>query len=147
VCSATMVDFEGARNVVPGGFEINVNFRFGPDRSRSEAVAWLTALVNESLGLAAIEAGDVTIEITDLCPSGRVCVDNPLLASLREAAGDGLPMRAKQAWTDVGRLSEMGLDALNFGPGTGSQAHQVGEWCSRARLEQARLVMEQWLFA
>ncbi len=147
VCSATMVSYEGARNVIPGGFEINVNFRFAPDRSRSEAVAWLTTLVNENVGLAAIEAGDVTIEITDLCPSGRVCGQNPLLATLREAAGEGLPTRAKQAWTDVGRLSEMGLDALNFGPGSGSQAHQVGEWCSRTRLEDARRVMEQWLFA
>jgi len=145
VCSATMIEYDGARNVVPGGCDVNVNFRFGPDRSREEAVAWLTTLVADTVGAEAVQHGDVTVVVTDLCPSGRVCLDNPLLQELRAAVPEGTAMRAKQAWTDVGRLSEMGIDALNFGPGSGSQAHQVGEYCLRKTLESARGVMESWL--
>jgi succinyl-diaminopimelate desuccinylase len=145
VCLATMLDYEGARNVVPGQLDVNVNFRFGPDRSRSEAVAWLTAFVHNAMGAEAVSKGDVTITVTDLCPSGRVCADNPLLATLREAAGGDKSLRAKQAWTDVGRLSEMGIEAINFGPGSGSQAHQVGEFCLRSNLEASRVAMEAWL--
>ncbi|MDJ0521312.1 MAG: succinyl-diaminopimelate desuccinylase [Planctomycetota bacterium] len=147
VCSATMVDYDGARNVIPGRFDLNLNFRFGPDRSRSEALAWIAEQVREAVGAHAIDEGAVTIEITDICPSGRVCNDNPLFRSLAETAGPSAETRAKQAWTDVGRLSEMGLDAINFGPGSGSQAHQAGEWCSRANLEAARTLLEGWIFA
>ena len=146
VCSATMIEYEGARNVIPGACEVNVNFRFAPDRSRSEALAWVAELVREAVGEAPIEAGDVTIAITDFCPAGRVCSDNPTFQSLRDTADTAAGVRAKQAWTDVGRLSEMGIDAINFGPGSGSQAHQAGEWCSRTRLEAARVLLEGWLF-
>ena len=146
VCSATMVEFEGARNVIPGSFMINVNFRFGPDRSRSEAIAWITKLVHDSMGTDAIDEGLVTVEIRDVCPSGRVCDDNPLLDELKATIGDDVIVRAKQAWTDVGRLSELGMDAMNFGPGSGAQAHQVGEWCDRAQLAESRAILGRWLF-
>lgn len=147
VASATMVGYEGARNVVPGRCEVNVNFRFGPDRTRTEAVGWLTGFVRAAVGGDAIEDGSVTLEIRDLCPSGRVCDDNPWVRRLQATLSPGLGVRAKQAWTDVGRLSERGWDAINFGPGSGSQAHQVGEWCSRERLAQAETLLYAWLWA
>ncbi len=146
VCSATMAEFEGARNVIPGSFLLNVNFRFAPDRSSSEAIAWMAEQVREAVGAEAIDQGEVTIEITDVCPSGRVCHENEHLLALKDVAAEGSETRAKQAWTDVGRLSELGIDAMNFGPGSGSQAHQVGEWCSRETLEAGRVLMERWLF-
>lgn len=146
VCSATMIDFEGARNVVPGRCDVNVNFRFAPDRSRSEAMAWLVGFVTDAVGQEAIARGVVTVDFRDICPSGRVCADNAHLASLRAVAGGGAEVRAKQAWTDVGRLSEMGIDAINYGPGSPSQAHQAGEWCLRENLERARRVTTTWLF-
>ena len=141
VCSATMCAYEGARNVIPGRFSVNLNFRFGPDRSADEAVAWVHDLVRTHVG------DEAQVEVTDLCPSGRVCGSNALLARLESAAGDGVVRRAKQAWTDVGRLSALGIDAVNFGPGSGSQAHQVGEWCSRANLADAQRALEQLLWA
>jgi succinyl-diaminopimelate desuccinylase len=147
VCSVTMLDYDGARNVIPGRFEVNVNYRFAPDRSGEEAGAWLAGLVRDAVGAEALDRGDVTIEVTDLCPSGRVCTDNPVFQSLAEAAGPGTETRAKQAWTDVGRLSTMGIDAINFGPGSPSQAHQAGEHCVRSHLEEARQLMERWLWA
>lgn len=146
VISATMLHFEGARNVVPGACTVNLNFRFGPDRESDEACAYVEALVRDAVGDALLQQGLVTFEHTDLCPSGKVCGDNELLMELEQAAGGALERAAKQAWTDVGRLSQYGLDAINFGPGSTSQAHQVGEWAERAKLEQARVLLERWLF-
>lgn len=146
VCSATMVAYQGARNVIPGRFELNVNVRFAPHRTGTEAGDWLAALVRESVGAEAMERGEVTVQVTDVCPSGRVCADNELFRSLREAAGPDAETRAKQAWTDVGRLSTMGIDAVNFGPGSPAQAHQAGEHCLRAHLEEARRLLERWLW-
>ena len=86
------------------------------------------------------------MDFHDLCPSGRVCKGNALLHSLQDAAGGGLETVAKQAWTDVGRLSNLGLDAVNFGPGLTAQAHQQGEYASRRLLEEARQLLEAWIF-
>jgi succinyl-diaminopimelate desuccinylase len=146
VISATMLDYEGARNVVPGSCTVNLNFRFGPDREMDEACAYVEELIAEAIGEEWIREELVTWEHTDICPSGKVCGDNELLTELETAAGDKLERAAKQAWTDVGRLSQYGLDAINFGPGTTAQAHQVGEWAERSKLEEARILLESWLF-
>jgi succinyl-diaminopimelate desuccinylase len=145
VCSATKVEFEGAANVVPGSCALNLNFRFAPDREPEEAEGWVEALVREAVP-DLWRQGKVTCEVRDLCPAGRVCAENPLLASLMAAAGEGIETRAKQAWTDVGRLSNMGIDAVNFGPGLTAQAHQKGEFASRRLLAEARQTCSRWLF-
>ncbi len=145
VCSATMIDFDGARNVIPGACTLNLNFRFAPDRDSDEAVAWLADFVRDALGDAVFRE-HVEFEVLDVCPSGRVCAKNPLLSSLREVAGPSVRTVAKQAWTDVGRLSQLGIDAINFGPGHTAQAHQRGEFASRALLGEAADVLHRWIF-
>ncbi|MGE0191764.1 MAG: succinyl-diaminopimelate desuccinylase [Planctomycetota bacterium] len=145
VASATMVRYDGARNVVPGGFDLNVNLRFAPDRDSVGAQQHLEALVDEALGAEARASGQVTLEITDLAPAGRVCRDNPHVQRLEQALGADGVVRSKQAWTDVGRLASWGVDAINFGPGSGAQAHQVGEHASRARLAEAQAIVRRWL--
>ena len=145
-CSATMVEFEGARNVVPGSCTVNLNFRFAPDRDANEAIAWLEDFVTDAVGAAAIASSEVLMEITDICPAGKVCGENPHVQSLLVCATTPMELAAKQAWTDVGRLSAMGIDAVNFGPGHSAQAHQVGEYASRAKLEEALGILEKWLF-
>lgn len=47
-----------------------------------------------------------------------------------------LEVEAKQAWTDVGRLSMYGIDAVNFGPGDTAQAHQKNEYIPIENLEK-----------
>lgn len=134
VMSATMVDYRGARNVIPEQCTVNVNYRFPPGMTRDEVEHVLTELV----------AGEGGLEVQDFCPAGRVCGDNPLVTELTEAMG-GAQIRAKQAWTDVGRLSHLGLDAINWGPGTVAQAHQKGEWVSVPEIARCVEALERWL--
>lgn len=125
VMSATLAKGGRARNVVPDAFEVNVNYRFAPGKSVDEAKADVEAFV----------AGRCAVAFTDLAPSGAVCANNTYVKRL--VALTGRPAEAKQAWTDVARLSSWGLDAVNYGPGETAQAHQRGESASVAALEHA----------
>lgn len=132
--SATLIEGGVAPNVIPDRCSVNVNFRFAPGKDEEACRRDLDAVV----------AGDAEYAIHDFCPSGRVVRGNALLDELRRAAGEP-EVRAKQAWTDVGRLSQAGVDAINFGPGATSQAHQKGEWVSVAAVRGCRETMRNWL--
>lgn len=134
VLNATMVEYRGARNVIPEQCVVNVNYRFAPDKDEAAVRARLDGLIG----------GIGSYEVTDFCPAGRVCADNPLLAQL-QACDPGIEVCAKQAWTDVGRLSHLGIDAVNWGPGATSQAHQAGEWVSMTAVAHSVNVMQRWL--
>lgn len=116
VINATMCQFSGGRNIIPEEFRLNLNYRFAPGKSIEQAKRDLIEFVGE----------DAEVEFTDLSPAGRVCKDNPVLREF--ISRYGLETEAKQAWTDVGRLSEYGIDAVNFGPGDTAQAHQKNEY-------------------
>jgi succinyl-diaminopimelate desuccinylase len=118
VASITKAQGGRARNVIPDAFELNLNYRFAPGKSLETAQEDVRALVD----------GRAEIEFFDLAPSGRVCADNPHFHRLLELTA--LPAASKQAWTDVARFSEMGVDAINFGPGESAQAHQRNESAS-----------------
>ena len=135
VLSATTVGYRGARNVVPDRCTLNLNYRFAPGKDEGAVGARLREIVG----------ADATFEIVDFCPAGLVCGDNPLLTDLREVGGE-FEVRAKQAWTDVGRLSHLGIDAVNWGPGATSQAHQKGEWVAVSALRQAQETLWAWVF-
>jgi succinyl-diaminopimelate desuccinylase len=115
VMSVTLAEGGRARNVIPDRFELNVNYRFAPGRSIESAEAELRAV-----------AGDAEVLVSERAPSGRVVTDNALLRGF--LALNGNPVTAKQAWTDVARLSAAGVDAVNLGPGLSCQAHQAGEY-------------------
>ncbi len=115
VMSVTTAHGGVARNVIPGEFVMNINYRFAPDRSHDAAVARIHEVC----------APADRIEVTDLAPAGSVDTDHPLFQALIE--NTGAPLRAKQGWTDVAQLSSAGLPAVNFGPGEPSLAHKPGE--------------------
>jgi len=105
-----------AKNVVPDEFWINVNCRFAPGKSLDD----VRRAFDELLGDA-----DASYKIADFAPSGSVNLENPLL---RRFLADEMEVRPKQAWTDVARFVERGVDAANFGPGLPAQAHQPHEY-------------------
>jgi succinyl-diaminopimelate desuccinylase len=133
VMSATLATGGRARNVVPDAFEVNLNYRFAPGKSLAQAQADVEALV----------AGRCAVRFTDLAPSGRVGAQNPWFQAL--VAATGRPAEAKQAWTDVARFSELGIDAVNYGPGETAQAHQQHESAPVQALAQAWRVLARVL--
>lgn len=133
VLSATLARGGRARNVVPELFELNLNYRFAPGKSLHQAQSELVDFVG----------GRAELEFIDLAPSGRVVTGNPLFEKL--LALTGAPAEAKQAWTDVARFSEAGIDAVNFGPGETAKAHQVDESVTLAALLESYEVLEKFL--
>ncbi len=127
VVSVTQASTDNPRNAIPEAFELNVNFRFAPGRTLTDAEAELRELIGQPL------------EIIDASPSGTVDLSQPRLAAWIER--HQLAVEPKQAWTDVARLSGRGIPAVNFGPGTPAQAHQAGEWCEVALLEECYQLM------
>lgn len=118
VMSATMAQGGRARNVIPDVFELNVNSRFAPGKSVAEAQRELLDVVR----------GRCDVTFRDAAPAGNVSASNA--QATRLIALSGHAAQAKQAWTDVARFSEVGVDAVNFGPGETTQAHQRGESAS-----------------
>lgn len=133
VITATLGEGGRARNVVPDCFTLNVNVRFAPGRTADEAEADLRRLVS----------GRAEVEVTDRSPSAPVCAQNPFLERLVRASGR--PATAKQAWTDVARLAEKGVEAVNFGPGETAQAHQARESASVEALGAAYTGLAKFL--
>ncbi len=132
VVSVTQVWTENARNVIPPVVEINVNYRFPPGRSVSEAGVALEAWIREAFGGSAgcdVERGEaqgsdaaVAVSVVDAASAGADASNHPVFRAWRRE--HGLELRAKQGWTDVARLTEAGIPAVNFGPGDPAQAHQ-----------------------
>ncbi|MFZ5444826.1 MAG: succinyl-diaminopimelate desuccinylase [Myxococcota bacterium] len=133
VMSVTLAKGGRARNVVPERFELNLNYRFAPGKSLEQAQADVLALVK----------GRCAVTFTDLAPSGRLCGDNPWFQALERLSGR--PAEAKQAWTDVARFSELGVDAVNYGPGETALAHQHHESVSVQALAQTERVLGELL--
>jgi succinyl-diaminopimelate desuccinylase len=104
------------RNIVPGAFHVNLNLRFAPSRDLAAAEAELRERVGDR----------AAIEIVDRSPPAPPRLDEPVVQAFVRAVD--APVAAKQAWTDVARFAEVGVPALNFGPGLTAQAHQRGEY-------------------
>jgi succinyl-diaminopimelate desuccinylase len=123
------------RNVVPDRFVLNLNHRFAPDRTIEGAKQHVIDLVR----------GRASVEFTDLSPAAMPSASHPLVRSLVAAGVRGV--EPKQAWTDVARFAQIGVPAVNFGPGENAQAHQKNESTSLALLHDGYAIVERWLRA
>lgn len=115
VISITKASGGVANNIIPALFEMNVNYRFSPDRNTEEAVARLEEVCAMADG----------IEVVDAAPAAYPHVDHPIFKALAEAAD--AEIAHKQGWTDVAQLVQRGVPAVNFGPGETALAHKPGE--------------------
>ena len=114
-----------AGNVVPDEATVDVVHRFAPDRSVQEALAHLHHVVGPFL-----EAGD-EVEVTDAVSAALPALDHPFVAGMVER--EALEVRAKLGWTDVARFAELGVPAVNLGPGDPTVAHTGAEHVRRAQ--------------
>jgi len=121
-----------AGNVIPDACEVQVNFRFAPDRTPEQAVAHVSEVF----------AG-YPVEILD-AESGAL----PGLAAAPAQeflAATGQPPAAKLGWTDVARFAALGIPALNYGPGDPNLAHTREEKVEIAKIASGARTLRSWL--
>ena len=105
-----------------------------PDLSADEAVAHLRSL------FAGCE-----VEVLDVAPGARPGLEAPAAAAFVAAVG-GTP-RPKLGWTDVARFAELGIPAVNYGPGIPEIAHTAGEYVELAAIADCETRLRAWLSA
>ncbi|MBA8959852.1 MULTISPECIES: succinyl-diaminopimelate desuccinylase [Rhodococcus] len=125
-----------AGNVVPDAAEMDVNFRFAPDRSAEQAIDHVREVFD------GLELG---FEVTDLSPGALPGLSDPAAAALIEAAGG--EFRAKYGWTDVSRFSALGIPAVNYGPGDPNLAHKRDEHVPVQQITDVTTVLRAYLSA
>lgn len=123
-----------AGNVVPDAAELDVNFRFAPDRSLAQA---------EEHARAVFAGLDVRCEITDAAPGALPGLAAPAAAELVAAAGGRF--RAKYGWTDVSRFAALGIPAVNYGPGDPNLAHKRDERVPVGQIRDVERVLRDYV--
>lgn len=126
-----------AGNVIPDACTVEVNYRFAPDKDLEQAHAHVYAVLAEA-GI-----GRDRVEIVDESSSARPGLDHPAAAAFVAAVG-GTPM-PKYGWTDVARFSELGVPAVNFGPGDALLAHTDNEHVTAGAIRDCLAALRRWL--
>jgi len=121
-----------AGNVIPDLCEVEINYRFAPDKTADEAVDRIAQFFDE-----------YEVEITDLAAGARPGLDAPIARTFARAVG-GAP-KPKYGWTDVARFSELGIPAVNYGPGDGQLAHADDERVRVSEIEDVERGLRGWL--
>lgn len=122
-----------AGNVIPDECMVHVNYRFAPDRTPDEAVAYVRSLFPE--------ADD--FRVVDSAPGARPGLDAKLATSL--VTHIGKPAQPKYGWTDVARFAVLGIPAVNFGPGDASLAHTDNERVAVTQILEVEQALRNWL--
>ncbi|MFI7481056.1 succinyl-diaminopimelate desuccinylase [Kocuria sp. M1R5S2] len=121
-----------AGNVVPDEASVEINYRFAPDRTPEEALDHVREIFPGH-----------ELELTDLSPAARPGLDRPAAAAFVAAVGQ--EPKPKYGWTDVARFSEMGVPAVNFGPGDALLAHTDDEHVSADAVRACYRALAAWL--
>ena len=125
-----------ANNVIPDASTVTVNYRFAPSASVAQAEAHVREV------FAGFE-----VEVTDAAGGARPGLDHPAAAQFVASvlAATGREPAPKYGWTDVARFAELGIPAVNFGPGDPSLAHHDDERCPTAQIRECRAALRSWL--
>jgi succinyl-diaminopimelate desuccinylase len=121
-----------AGNVVPDEARISVNYRFAPDLDEKQALSHVRELFE-----------GFEVEVTDSAPGAMPGLDRPAAAAFVQALG--VDVAPKYGWTDVAQFSQLGIPAVNFGPGDPTFAHKADEHVPVAHLTRVEEAMVTWL--
>jgi succinyl-diaminopimelate desuccinylase len=121
-----------AGNVIPDSCEIEVNYRFAPDRTPQQAEEHVRELFD-----------GYQVDLVDLAQGA---LPGLTAAPAREfLAAVGTAPAAKLGWTDVARFAALGVPALNFGPGDPNLAHSREEHVETGKIRAGAAVLHRWL--
>jgi succinyl-diaminopimelate desuccinylase len=130
--NAVKINGGTAGNVIPDRCVVEINYRFAPDKSPDQA----EAVVRELL------AGFDVVR-TDAAAGARPGLNHPAAASF--VAAVGAEPKPKYGWTDVARFSELGIPAVNFGPGDPLLAHKDEEHVDADAIRECLRALRSWL--
>ncbi|MCX9192604.1 succinyl-diaminopimelate desuccinylase [Carbonactinospora thermoautotrophica] len=123
-----------AGNVIPDLCTVTVNYRFAPDRTEEEAFAHVKELFS-----------GYDVVLTDSAPGAPPGLDKPAAAAFVRAIGK--PAQPKYGWTDVARFAQLGVPAVNYGPGDPNLAHTRDEHVRVTAIAECEERMRAWLTA
>jgi succinyl-diaminopimelate desuccinylase len=123
-----------AGNVVPDGCDIEVNYRFAPDRSEAAALDHVREVFD-----------GYELQVNDSAPGALPGLSSPVAQQFVAAVGAD-PV-GKLGWTDVSRFASLGVPALNFGPGDPNLAHTREESVEIVKIVEAAETLRRWLTA
>jgi succinyl-diaminopimelate desuccinylase len=132
--NAVKINGGTAGNVIPDRCVVEINYRFAPDKSPDQAEAHVREL---------LEGFDVVR--TDAAAGARPGLNHPAAASF--VAAVGAEPKPKYGWTDVARFSELGIPAVNFGPGDPLLAHKDNEHVDADAIRECLRALRSWLAA
>ncbi len=121
-----------AGNVIPDNCVVEINYRFAPDKTPDQAEEHVRELL----------AGFDMVR-TDSAAGARPGLNHPAAASFVAAVGS--EPKPKYGWTDVARFSELGIPAVNFGPGDALLAHKDNEHVEADAIRECLRALRSWL--
>lgn len=125
--AVTGVRAGAAVNVIPDRAEATIDIR-------TNSALTAGALVER---LRAAAGADIGVDVLADVPALRGDDQGRLAQALRSAGAGHALIPTVPFFTDAGALQRPGLEVAIVGPGNPGLAHQVDEWCSVERLDQA----------
>ncbi|MEK9519215.1 succinyl-diaminopimelate desuccinylase [Streptomyces sp. NPDC087908] len=126
-----------ATNVIPDACTVTVNYRYAPDRSPAEALAYVRAFF--------ADCDIAEFEVDDESPGALPGLSHPAAEAFMKAVGGSA--QPKFGWTDVSRFSALGVPAVNYGPGDPIYAHKRDEHVPVDRIHHCEARLRDWLTA
>lgn len=130
--NAVLISGGVATNVLPDECVVTVNYRFAPDTSEEEALAFVRDFFD-----------GYDVRLTDTSPGALPGLDRPAAREFIDAVGGRV--NPKFGWTDVARFSALGVPAVNFGPGDPMLAHKQDERVPLAQVTGCADTLHRWL--
>jgi succinyl-diaminopimelate desuccinylase len=130
--NAVLINGGVATNVIPDRCTVTVNYRFAPDRSEAEALAFVREFFD-----------GFEIVLTDSAPGALPGLDRPAAKAFVDAVGG--EVGPKFGWTDVARFTVLGIPAVNYGPGDPTLAHKQEEHVPLEQIRRCEQTLRAWL--
>ncbi len=132
--NAVFINGGVAGNVIPDLCEVEVNFRFAPDRDVEDAQSFVKGFFE-----------GFEVEFTDLAPGALPGLGTEAARAFIDAVGG--EVNPKFGWTDVARFTALGVPAVNYGPGDPMLAHKQEEYVPLDQLRSCEEQLRRWLSA